>query len=245
MLKIQSCLLFNLNSYLILDEKIKKKNSRKLIFRRDIIEIKEDKFHYIPFKNDLKKCNIYIEGYWQSYKYSEDIQNELRKELKFRMPLSEVQLKLCEKIKKSKSVCVNFRRADFVSIPSAIETHGVPTLEYYYKAIKYLKQKVGDDIDLYVFSDDITWCQLHFKPEVNAHFVEHEIYKGDRFSSYLELMTNCDHFIIPNSTFGWWAAWLSEHSAKIVITPEKWFVDPILQSQTQDLRPPSWITIDV
>ena len=56
-------------------------------------------------------------------------------------------------------------------------------------------------------------------------------------------MTHCKYFIIPNSTFGWWAAWLSDYDNKIVITPEQWFTDPLLQTQTQDLRPESWIKI--
>ena len=96
-----------------------------------------------------------------------------------------------------------------------------------------------------MFSDDIEWCKEHFKVDETIHFVTHQEYKGDRFSAYLQLMTCCKHFIIPNSTFGWWAAWLASNENKIVITPELWFLDQTLQSQTHDLRPKDWITIAV
>jgi hypothetical protein len=235
--------LFELNTYYIFDEKLKKKYKQKSLFRRLNLEIKEVGFQYSDIYKKVKKQNVYLDGYWQSYKYFEDISTELREELKFKMPLSHEQNILADKIRNSKSVCVNFRRADFVSIPSAIETHGIASLEYYYEAIKILKEKIGSDITVFVFSDDVEWCESNFIIDLPVIYVQHSLYKGERFSSYLQLMTCCKYFIIPNSTFGWWAAWLSSSNDKIVISPKQWFADAKLQSQTQDLRPKTWITI--
>jgi hypothetical protein len=237
--------LFKLDTYFVFDQKHKKKFNRKSIFSGSNLQIKEKGFQYMPvFENLKKKQHIYLDGYWQSYKYFEKISDKLKKEFQFNLMLTEQQLQLRKKLIQSKSVCVNFRRADFVTIPSAVQTHGASSLHYYKKAIDYLKTRLGNDLQFFVFSDDIEWCKTNFTSELPVFFVTHDPYKGERFSSYLQLMTFCKHFIIPNSTFGWWAAWLANYEDKIVITPKQWFADPLLQSQTHDLRPKSWITID-
>ena len=237
--------LFQLKPYKIFDSSIKEKFYRKSIFTKTFIEFKEQAFNFTKLPNYFKNRNLYLDGYWQSFKYFEEIATELRNELDFSLPLTDEQLKLSEKIKNNNSICVNFRRTDFVSIPSAIQTHGVPSLDYYYKAIELIKEKIGDEIEIFVFSDDIEWCREHFKVNDPTYFVSHHLYKGERFSAYLQLMTMCKHFVIPNSTFGWWAAWLARNENKLVITPEKWFLDQELQSQTQDLRLKDWITISI
>ena len=235
--------LFQLKSYGFFDSSTKSKFNKKSIYKKPPLEIKEQCFSFSQITTNINKRNVYLDGYWQSFKYFDSIVLELRKELKFSIPLSEEQLLLGEKIKQGNSICVNFRRTDFVTVPTAIQTHGVPSLDYYYKALELVKNEVGEDIKIFVFSDDIQWCKEHFKIDESIHFVSHALYKGERYSAYLQLMTFCKHFIIPNSTFGWWAAWLAKYEDKMVITPEQWFLDKDLQSQTKDLRPTDWITI--
>jgi hypothetical protein len=53
----------------------------------------------------------------------------------------------------------------------------------------------------------------------------------------LTLMRRCRHFVIANSSFSWWGAWLGSHPQKRVIAPARWFADG---RATPDLLPPDW-----
>jgi hypothetical protein len=78
---------------------------------------------------------------------------------------------------------------------------------------------------IYVFSDDLEWCKENLKFESPYKFVEHT-YAGTKFQDYLRLMSACRHFILPNSSFAWWAAYLSKYEDKIVTVPPRWLSDP-------------------
>ncbi|MEO1625909.1 MAG: alpha-1,2-fucosyltransferase, partial [Bacteroidota bacterium] len=64
-------------------------------------------------------------------------------------------------------------------------------------------------------------------------------HKGFKFTNYMQLMSACRHFIIPNSSYAWWAIWLNTHADKKVIAPRRWFNDP--EIDTTDLVPDHWI----
>ena len=59
-------------------------------------------------------------------------------------------------------------------------------------------------------------------------------------------MTLCDDFIIANSSFSWWGAWLSANKDKKVIAPLRWFGEEgyTKNNDTKDLIPDGWTRID-
>lgn len=183
---------------------------------------------YLKIPNDS-----YIEGYWQSEKYFQEIESPLRNEFKFRNPLSERSRTLHDQIKGTHSVCINVRRGDFITNP----VHGAMDVRYYRNCQEILDAK-HEDLEYFIFSDDIEWCRenLHFFKRTT--FVSHE-YAGEKFQDYLQLMAACKHFVIPNSSFGWWAVWLSGEGDKTVIAPQKWFNDEAID--TNDLIPRTWL----
>ena len=204
-------------------------------------EIVKESFFYFDENHFVINENVYLEGYWQTEKYFSEIEAIIRNDFSFKFPLSDLEKKMIDEIMASDSVCVNFRRTDFVNLKNSADTHGVTEMDYYEKAIQLIAEKVNTP-HFYIFSDDIEWCKENVVLNYPVTFIDHQ-FKGFKFSSYLQLMKSCKHFIIPNSTFAWWAAWLAEHTDKIVIAPKNWFKDEVLQNQTGDILPFNWIRI--
>lgn len=189
------------------------------------------------FAFDPRVCELgpdaYLDGYWQSPKYFAGYEDVIRKDFTLKNGLSERGQQLQREIASTSAVCVNVRRGDFV----VNSFHGLMGTEYFDHTIDHLR-RTTDAEKVYVFSDDVAWCEQNLRFPLPTVFVGHE-YKGEKFGEYLALMSACRHFIIPNSSFGFWAAWLSPHANKTVIAPKQWFSDASID--TSDLIPPSWL----
>jgi len=206
------------------------------------IKIIENFFHYNSeieqqiFNSKLK--NFYLEGYWQSPKYFQNITEDLKKDFTFKNPIENInddKIKvLLDDILSSNSVMVNIRRTDYLNT----NFHGIMDINYFDSAKKIIESKI-ENPKYFIFSDDIDWCIDNIKFE-NQVIVNHN-YKGYKFGTYLQLMKNCKNFIIPNSTFAWWSAWLCDNQNKNVVCPKKWFNDSKIN--TDDLIPSDWIKI--
>jgi len=180
--------------------------------------------------------NTYIEGYWQSEKYFQEITHQLKNNFfTFKNPLTEKSVSLLNKIEKSNAVCINIRRGDFVTN----SFHGAMGVDYYNEAEKILLQK-HENLEFFIFSDDIEWCKNNLNFSVPTTFIGHE-YAGHKFQDYLRLMSACKHFIIPNSSFAWWAVWFSSNIKKTVIAPKIWINNP--PNPVDHLIPKDWIRI--
>jgi hypothetical protein len=239
--------IFNINADIASNEDIKKiigsnKYTQRLTrtFNK-VLPIKnrnyfvEPHFHYTHDVLMLSK-DVYTEGYWQSYKYFQDIEEAIRKEFTFKKDILPSSLNLVNKIKLCNSICLNVRRADFVEN----SYHGTTNISYYDEALSILEKSLGRDLEIFIFSDDIQWCKENLKFDYPITIVNYE-HKGEKFGNYLQLMTSCKHFIIPNSSFAWWAAYLSNYKEKIIVAPKKWFNDE--KNNTSDLMPQDWIRI--
>jgi len=180
--------------------------------------------------------DAYIEGYWQNTQYFQAIGKEIRTEYTFKNKLPGQCTPLMKRIRTDNAVCVHFRRGDFVNHP----TLDIVTLDFYYDALRLLSERI-DSAKLFVFSDDISWCREKFKPkEYDCEFVD-QLLAGPNGEYHLHMITACNHYIIPNSTFAWWGAWLSESPGKVVIAPKKWWNAQV--ESVNSIVPSDWITI--
>jgi hypothetical protein len=183
----------------------------------------------------------YLEGFLQDERYFASIESIIREKfclLPDETKLPPVTLKLANEIKSVESICLHVRRGDFITSPESVRLVGFCSLDYYLKALQELKSR-GVSGRVFVFSDDVKWCRENFTS--HEFTVVGDEHSGPRASLHLWLMSLCKNFVICNSTYSWWAAWLSENPNKIVIRPSRWFKLP--EWRNLDICPPSWIKV--
>jgi hypothetical protein len=182
----------------------------------DLFNIKYDEIEESP------EGELMLQGYFQNVSEFENVIDEVKDQFTFKNSFPENIQNLSSQIEKiESSVCLHVRRSDYVNNPKANAVHGVIGIEYYNTAMELIQLKYKNPV-YYVFSDDIEWCKDNLKSDYEMHFVGDD-YSGDRDSGHLFLMQMCKNHIIANSSFSWWAAFLSESNC--TIAPKKWRTD--------------------
>ena len=198
----------------------------------------EKRFDFNPTVLKLNEP-VYLEGYFQSYKYFDDQQAFVRNLFAFDSKKLDTQNKeLLDKIESKNAIAIHIRRGDYVENATVNTFHGVCSDAYYNNAITEVTTDLKEPL-LVFFSDDIDWVKKEFMPlNFDKIFVNHNVNEHSWKDMYL--MSRCKHNIIANSSFSWWGAWLNNNPNKIVVAPQNWFSNEEINSQTHDLIPETW-----
>lgn len=203
---------------------------------------------FMKWRHIREKCNdlyenfhnypddIYLDGYWQSYRYFETVSNFIREEFQIKNHVIQKNLELETEIKNSVSIGVHVRRGDYVTNMRAASYHGICSLDYYNSSFEHIGKSIANP-QFFIFSDDIDWAVKNIKTIYPVKFVVD--YSGQP-QDHLRLISMCRHQIIANSSFSWWGAWLNSNPNKIVIAPKKWFA---FDKNTNNLCPSNWIKL--
>jgi hypothetical protein len=150
--------------------------------------------------------DVIFEGYFQCEKYFEDYSEAVRKLFNiYPEPKSSSDI----------SVAIHIRRGDYLKFPNF---HPVLQKEYYDETKKKIEEKIEVKPNYVYFSEDTEWVKETFKNDITE---KDTIISGMSDIEEFQMMVNCDHFIIANSTFGWWASWFA--NSKLIIAPKVWF----------------------
>lgn len=194
--------------------------------------------HYqkMPSKK-IKK--IFFNGYWQSSKYFQLIEHDLRnKLLAYKTHLKKSSL--FNNIKNAKnSTSLHIRRGDYISNKAAKNTFDTCSLDYYKNAINNINKLAGEESKFFIFSDDIEWAKDNINIDNNLIYVDSKYNLSDL--DELFLMSICKNHIIANSTYSWWGAWIGSSKAGITICPKNWYKS---SKQPNALFPEKWISIN-
>jgi len=204
----------------------------------DCFDIKPDKVGLLRTNNILSEkgfefdrnvfhtsnqFNFTLYGFFQTEKYFQHGADEVRTQFTFKKQIVDECSDIIEDIYDD-PIALHIRRGDFL-INS--DNHYNLSLDYYEKALK----KFDVNRQVVIFSDDPNWCMEQ------ALFVDNRFIVSQAAGPYhdLYMMTQCSDFIIANSTFSWWGAWLANRGR--VIAPKQWFGPNNAHLNTKDLFP--------
>jgi hypothetical protein len=183
-------------------------------------------------------------GYWQDYRYIQAVEPVLRRCLRFRRKLKGEALLWQQRIdNEPTAVALHVRRGDYLR-PHVAQLLPPLSLDYYKRAIEQVIESQYNRIFFYIFSDDTEWCRQTFSALDFPHTVVPNKFENHPFADF-QLMTHCKHFIIANSTFSWWGAWLGAAPDKQVWAPARWYATAELNQQKRTkLVPQEWHVVE-
>ncbi len=167
---------------------------------------------------------VYYKGYFFHLKYYDDVKEILQKEFVLKNKLH-LPGELKEILKENQTIAIHVRRGDFLKW-----NRDLSQKDYYPRAVKLMSEKIEKPVYL-VFSDDIKWVKENIKTDARTIYVSE---MGFEDYEELAIMKHCQHYIIANSTFSYWAAYLSRNANKTVICPKHW---------KSDIIPEDWIKL--
>ena len=206
--------------------------------------LKESGFPYMPIPA-LPNKEFLLHGYFQSYKYFQDVHSQL-----FQMiHLEQHQNRVMEKApafftgQNMKNISMHFRIGDYKQIQ---DCHPLMTYRYYENALLHVINAFpGVQFQVLYFHEDVDTDHVN---EIIQKLSQHGMFSGIRFTrvhqdfddwEQMICMSCCHHNIVANSTFSWWGAYFNTHPDKIVCYPSLWF-GPKLSHDTRDLFPDLW-----
>lgn len=180
--------------------------------------------------------NLYLYGYFQNTFFLDDMKEELQNEAILPTnSLSNSAKSILELITSSNnSIAVSIRCLEGYALGGF---HVYKSI-YYQKGIRYLMNSQNSS-DIFVFADDISKVKDSFGLDQFGKIVYVE---GCDACEQLTLMSHCNNFVIANSSFSWWGAYLSSNTEKKVIAPNIWWKD--IKTSDFGIQTPNMVLID-
>lgn len=182
----------------------------------------------------LLEDNTWLHGHFEDYRLFENVEDEVRNNLVFHDHIKAQAINYFESRNINHAIAVVVRRGDFLNL---MNCHPVCKIEYYNNCLAQINNQ--NKRQVIIISDDIKWCKKNFK-QPNIHFLDFTPPNIEKQYFDLCVGSMCDDYVISNSTFAWWIAWLGRKSCKKVLIPDPWFGRGYRKKNTDGLYLPNW-----
>jgi hypothetical protein len=187
------------------------------------------------------QSNIIHNGYYQSFKYFSDF--DIKREFVLNHDIIKKIKEKYSAVFTRPTISLHYRLGGDRKISRIQKYHKNVSPKFYSKGLKIIANKTNRDIkdfNILLFSDDLELAKRALKiysidaiPIKNTDNVEDFIH-----------MSMCDHNIIGNSTYGWWASFFNKKEEKIQVVTKSEFFGPRYENfALEDLFPEDWIKL--
>lgn len=162
--------------------------------------------------------NKYVYGYFQCERYFHKFEEIIRKELEVKTPLTDYERDVITKMESENSVAISIRASRAFDNPKVTDNLdlGFIDKDYYYRGMQEITKRVENPV-FYIFADDIEIVKRDYEFPYPVTYVT-----PPDSATGIRLMYSCKHYIITNSTFSWWGAYLGKETNKVVVMPNVW-----------------------
>lgn len=162
--------------------------------------------------NIIGDSGAVLYGFWQNTKYFDRYRADLSQQFRPNYELDSSAAQMLNRVNSSLSVGVHIRRGDFVNLGWD------KGRAYYDKGMNLLRKRV-EGVVFFVVSDDVDWARRQYGNQKDVIIVD--ICTATKDIDEFFILSSCKHQLISESTFGWWAAYLSANENKIVVVPSE------------------------
>lgn len=187
--------------------------------------------HFHPEVSDLPD-GADLAGFFQNERYFLAFRDDLLREFRTAPALADAAAGFLTDLRDRAGrpvVSVHVRRGDYIGS----SRHPVLDRTYYRRAFTAFPGCV-----FAVFSDDPAWCRANLATE--------GVYPIDLGNSFVEFEAarQCDHFVVANSSFSWWAAWLGAGPGAVVVAPRVWVGEHVARPPARlPIHADGWISL--
>lgn len=155
--------------------------------------------------------DIFISGYFQSSNLMNECLDVINEEFILKSEnKSKEYIEILDKIENKRNLAISIRCGEDFKKAGL----NFCDVEYYLNALKKMD---GFHDNILLFSDEPQNAKRLLKLD---NVIEIPLLTP---CEQLDLLSKCDDYIIPNSSFAWWGAYLSKNKNKKVIMPDKWY----------------------
>jgi hypothetical protein len=184
------------------------------------------------FENSKRGSSQLFIGYAQCSEYAVKLKELLGNKMPISGSLSSKAEALISQCKLSRPIIVHVRLGDYSNEPM----FGLLSRDYFLGALGLFSSEIRSR-EVWVFSNNL----VDAKELLGQDFATNFLFINDEeltSTEVLETMRHGSGFVISNSTFSWWAAYLAHDVNAQVIAPQKWYKK---YPTPKGIYPSSWV----